>query len=131
MIAIGHLLGYAAGTIDLVKIFGNTFGDTQFKQLCVISAAAIWVAVGVTSYSVEERVLVTERLVMAPFPFRRVRADEGLAMQITGAGCGMSSYRYCRLPSISRGASRQSAGFNFGHGSVCLGNLKQVQRSSY
>ncbi|KAI9850867.1 MAG: hypothetical protein M1838_004936 [Thelocarpon superellum] len=61
MIAIGHLVGYIAGTVDLLAIFGTTLGDTQFKQLCVISASALLFAVGVTSYSVEERVLIAGR----------------------------------------------------------------------
>ncbi|KAI9755956.1 MAG: hypothetical protein M4579_004087 [Chaenotheca gracillima] len=61
MIAIGHLIGYAAGTIDLLKVFGTTFGNTQFKQLCVISATALLVAVGVTSYCVQERILIAGR----------------------------------------------------------------------
>jgi hypothetical protein len=61
MVSIGHLVGYAAGTVDLVKIFGTTFGDTQFKQLTFISAAALIIAVGITSYSVEERILLSGR----------------------------------------------------------------------
>ncbi|KAI9828668.1 MAG: hypothetical protein M1832_001771 [Thelocarpon impressellum] len=61
MVAIGHLVGYIAGTIDLVGIFGKTFGDTQFKQLCLIAAAVLLGAVGVTSYSVEERILIAGR----------------------------------------------------------------------
>lgn len=64
MVAIGNLIGYGVGTIDLVKVFGKTLGDTQFKQLCVISAAALLAAVGITSYSVQERILIAERSVM-------------------------------------------------------------------
>ena len=63
MIAVGHLIGYGAGSLNLLQVFGNTLGDTQFKQLCVISAAALSLAVGITCYSVEERILVTDRLV--------------------------------------------------------------------
>lgn len=59
MIAIGHLIGYGAGTIDLVKIFGTTLGDSQFKQLTVIAAASLIGTVLVTSYAVKERVLVS------------------------------------------------------------------------
>ncbi|KAI9842296.1 MAG: hypothetical protein M1837_007366 [Sclerophora amabilis] len=61
MTAIGHLIGYAAGTIDLVKVFGTTFGDTQFKQLCLIAAGALLAAVAVTSYCVQERILIAGR----------------------------------------------------------------------
>lgn len=61
MIAIGHLLGYAAGTIDLLKIFGTTLGDSQFKQLTVIAAMALIISVCVTSYAVKERILISAK----------------------------------------------------------------------
>lgn len=61
MIAIGHLVGYGLGTVDLKQIFGTTFGDSQFKQLTLIAAFAIQFAVLVTSYAVEERVLISTR----------------------------------------------------------------------
>lgn len=61
MIAIGHLIGFAAGTVDLVAVFGNALGDSQFKQLTVISAAAFVTTVGLTSWAVEERVLISAR----------------------------------------------------------------------
>ncbi|KAL9038083.1 MAG: hypothetical protein Q9214_005424, partial [Letrouitia sp. 1 TL-2023] len=59
MIAIGHLIGYGAGTIDLVKIFGTALGDSQFKQLTAIAAASLISTVLVTSYAVKERVLIS------------------------------------------------------------------------
>jgi len=59
MIAIGHLIGYGAGTLNLLNIFGNLLGDSQFKQLTVIAAASLVFAVGVTSWAVEERVLIS------------------------------------------------------------------------
>ncbi|KAL2041407.1 hypothetical protein N7G274_005789 [Stereocaulon virgatum] len=61
MIAIGHLVGYAIGTIDLVKIFGTTLGDSQFKQLTMIAAVFFNVAVGITSWAVQERILVSSK----------------------------------------------------------------------
>lgn len=61
MIAIGHLIGYGAGTLDLVSIFGNVLGDSQFKQLTVIAAVAFLIAIGITSWAVEERVLISAR----------------------------------------------------------------------
>lgn len=61
MIGIGHLVGYAAGTVDLLKVFGTTLGDSQFKQLTVIAAMALLAAVGITCYAVEERVLISIR----------------------------------------------------------------------
>ena len=70
MIAIGHLVGYGAGTIDFVKVFGTTFGDSQFKQLTLVAATALVLAVSITSYAVEERVLISSRytLVVSSIP---------------------------------------------------------------
>ena len=61
MIAIGHLIGYGAGTLDLVSIIGPILGDTQFKQLTVIAAFAFLFAIAITSWAVEERVLISAR----------------------------------------------------------------------
>jgi hypothetical protein len=35
--SVGHVLGYGAGALDLVSIFGKWMGDTQFKQLTIIA----------------------------------------------------------------------------------------------
>ncbi|OJJ00089.1 hypothetical protein ASPVEDRAFT_26844 [Aspergillus versicolor CBS 583.65] len=61
MSAVGQLIGYVIGSLDIVSIFGTAFGDTQFKQMTVIAAMALLAAVSVTSYSVKERILVTAR----------------------------------------------------------------------
>lgn len=61
MIAIGQLIGYAIGTIDLVKTFGNTLGDSQFKQLTLIAALFFNIAVGITSWAVQERILISSK----------------------------------------------------------------------
>ncbi|KAI9731490.1 MAG: hypothetical protein M1834_004610 [Cirrosporium novae-zelandiae] len=61
MISVGSLLGYAVGTIDLVKVFGTTFGDTQFKQVVVIACLILLGSQAVTCYAVEERVLISAR----------------------------------------------------------------------
>lgn len=58
MIAIGHLLGYGVGTIDLVAIFGFWLGDSQFKQLTLIAALTFIATVFITCWAVEERVLL-------------------------------------------------------------------------
>ena len=63
MAAIGHLLGYAIGSIDTVSILGSIFGDTQFKQMTVFAAMFLIGAESVTSYAVKERVLITARCV--------------------------------------------------------------------
>ena len=61
MVAVGHLVGYGVGALDLGLVFGTLIGDTQFKQLTVIAAVALILAIGVTSWAVEERVLVAQQ----------------------------------------------------------------------
>jgi predicted benzoate:H+ symporter BenE len=61
MSAIGSLIGYAIGSIDMVSLFGTRFGDTQFKQMTVVAALSLITAVSITSYSVRERVLISTR----------------------------------------------------------------------
>lgn len=63
MIAIGHLVGYGMGTVDLVKVFGTFLGDSQFKQLTIIAAAFFVFAMCLTSWAVQERVLISSRYV--------------------------------------------------------------------
>jgi solute carrier family 45, member 1/2/4 len=58
MIAIGHLLGYVLGYLDLVAGLHGFLGDTQLKSLCIISSAALLCSVGITSFAVSERVLM-------------------------------------------------------------------------
>lgn len=60
MVAVGSLVGYAAGAIDLRKVFGPMLGDSQFKQLTVLAALCLCITVGVTSWAVNERVLVSD-----------------------------------------------------------------------
>ena len=61
MVAVGHLLGYAIGTMDLQGISGKILGDSQFKQLCLIAAFCFLICVGITCYAVEERILVSAK----------------------------------------------------------------------
>jgi len=61
MVAVGSLVGYGIGAMDLGQVFGTRLGDTQFKRLTVVSAGVLLVAVGVTSWAVTERVLVDNR----------------------------------------------------------------------
>ncbi|PVH88354.1 hypothetical protein DL98DRAFT_509066 [Cadophora sp. DSE1049] len=61
MVAIGHLVGYVIGTVDLVGIFGPSYGDTQFKKLILLAAFALVFTVAVTSWAVTEKVLVSGR----------------------------------------------------------------------
>lgn len=61
MVAIGQVIGYIIGTIDLVGVFGSSLGgDTQFKKLALIAAIILNVAVGVTCFAVTERVLISQ-----------------------------------------------------------------------
>lgn len=52
---VGNILGYVAGYIDLPKVTGGIFGDTQFKVLCVIASFALTSTVVISSLTVHER----------------------------------------------------------------------------
>lgn len=58
--AVGHLIGYFLGFLDLVSMFGGLIGDTQLKCLCIISSLALLVTVGITSALTTEQTLVTQ-----------------------------------------------------------------------
>lgn len=60
MVAVGSLIGYGAGAIDLRSVFGPMLGDTQFKQLTAVAALTLCLAVGVTSWAVTEKVRVSD-----------------------------------------------------------------------
>ncbi|KAL2199789.1 major facilitator superfamily domain-containing protein [Corynascus similis CBS 632.67] len=61
MNSLGHIIGYAMGALDLVKIFGPRLGDTQFKQLTVIAALGMLLTSSITCWAVSERILVSVR----------------------------------------------------------------------
>ncbi|QPC66786.1 hypothetical protein HYE67_009017 [Fusarium culmorum] len=61
MSSIGHMIAYGAGAVDLISIFGKTLGDTQFKQLTVISTVALLGSTALTCWAVTERVLLTSK----------------------------------------------------------------------
>jgi hypothetical protein len=60
MVAVGNLLCYGAGAIDLELVFGTMLGDTQFKRLTIVAGMALGIAVGVTCYAVTERVRLAD-----------------------------------------------------------------------
>jgi solute carrier family 45 protein 1/2/4 len=60
MVAVGSLIGYGAGAIDLRSVFGPMLGDTQFKQLTGVAALTLCLAIGITSWAVTERVLISD-----------------------------------------------------------------------
>lgn len=72
MNAIGHMIGYGAGSIDLVRLLGTGFGDSQFKQLTVIAAMAILGTTSVTCWAVTERILVASNR-----PLTKKHLDDG------------------------------------------------------
>ena len=58
MSSVGHLVGYAAGSVDLVEALGPALGGTQFQQLTVLAAAVMVASTLVTCWAVSERALV-------------------------------------------------------------------------
>ena len=60
MVAVGSLIGYGAGSIDLRGVFGSMLGDTQFKQLAGVAAMTLCLAIATTSWAVTERVLISD-----------------------------------------------------------------------
>jgi solute carrier family 45 protein 1/2/4 len=60
MVAIGSLIGYGFGAMDLTKLFGNSIGNTQFKQLIFVAGSMLLATVGTTCWAVQERVLLQE-----------------------------------------------------------------------
>jgi solute carrier family 45 protein 1/2/4 len=59
MVSLGHLAGYGIGTLDLVQLFGTSFGDTQFKKMTLFAGVGLIITVGINSWAVTERVLVS------------------------------------------------------------------------
>lgn len=61
MCAAGHLVGYWIGSIDMVSTFGTFLGETQFKQLSMISGLSLLFCVGVTCWGVKEKPLLPSK----------------------------------------------------------------------
>ena len=117
MIAIGHLFGYGVGTLDLPKLLGTLLGETQFKQLTAIAAVSLIFAVGVTSYAVNERVLVSSRYVV-PFTLWEL-INFGIGIPTLHRELPRWSQRYSRQLCIFQIAFKAYAGSNSGLGLVC------------
>lgn len=61
MAACGHVFGFLVGTLPLVDILPLWLGgDTQFKKMCLVAILGLWLAVGITCYSVKERILLQQ-----------------------------------------------------------------------
>lgn len=52
---VGAILGYLSGYVDLPKVSGGYFGDTQFKVLCVIACFALGGTVLISCLCIRER----------------------------------------------------------------------------
>ena len=52
---VGSILGYLSGYVDLPRISGGYFGDTQFKVLCLIACFALGGTVLLSSFYIRER----------------------------------------------------------------------------
>jgi solute carrier family 45 protein 1/2/4 len=61
MTGAGHLIGYLIGPFNVGAVVGWIFGNAnnqQFKTMAVIASSALLIAVGITPYSVTERILL-------------------------------------------------------------------------
>ncbi|QDS70504.1 hypothetical protein FKW77_010180 [Venturia effusa] len=58
MVAVGSLLGYGLGALDLQVLLGSAMGDSQFKQLTIVASSILLSTVLLTCWAVSERVLV-------------------------------------------------------------------------
>lgn len=57
--ASGHVIGFLIGTLPLVDVLPTWLGgNTQFKKMCLVAIVGLWSAIGITCYSVKERVLL-------------------------------------------------------------------------
>ncbi len=52
---VGSILGYLSGYVDLPKVSGGYFGDTQFKVLCIIACFALGGTVLFSCVCIRER----------------------------------------------------------------------------
>ncbi|KAL2756238.1 hypothetical protein ACRALDRAFT_1063769 [Sodiomyces alcalophilus JCM 7366] len=59
--AFGNMLAYGAGAIDLVGLFGEWLGDTQFNQITLLASFFNIFSACVTCWAVTERVLVSTK----------------------------------------------------------------------
>jgi len=72
--AIGNLMGYGAGALDLGFIFGTLIGDTQFKQLTVVATITLIATTAITCWATHERVLLSDGYVKHLSPYYAPRS---------------------------------------------------------
>lgn len=130
MVAIGHLVGYAIGSVDTVKIFGTAFGDTQFKQMTVIAALSLIISTSVTSYAVRERVLVSVRFVRCKALLFALLLTSNEGTPTVKLELSRSCRNYLRPLSTSLHVSGPYAGHSSGRGSAGSPFCFTAQRGS-
>lgn len=59
--AVGTMIAYAAGAVDLAPLVGTALGDTQFKRLSVIAIFVLSGSIALTCWAVTERRLVAPK----------------------------------------------------------------------
>ena len=63
---MGNIIGYGAGAVDLMQMFGTRLGDSQFQQLTVIASVVILATTAVTCWAVQEKTLVPAKGTQEP-----------------------------------------------------------------
>jgi len=111
------LVGYGIGALDLESMFGAS----QFKLMILFATTGLLVAVGVTSYAVTERVLISDGYI-SPFDVSCRQLIRKRVVRTANLELGLlqSLLRSSKRLRIRRLASRRSAGSNSGHGLVSL-----------
>ncbi|KAH7328703.1 major facilitator superfamily domain-containing protein [Stachybotrys elegans] len=73
MAAVGNMVAYACGSIDLVTLLGTTMGDSQFKQLTILATLILIFSTALTCWAVEEKALVASGPAMPQSRFKVFR----------------------------------------------------------
>ena len=55
IVGVGSILGYLSGYVDLPKLTGGYFGNTQFKVLCIIACVTLGGTVIISCLCIRER----------------------------------------------------------------------------
>ena len=55
IVGVGSIIGYLSGYVDLPKLTGGFFGNTQFKVLCVIASSVLGITIAISCSCIRER----------------------------------------------------------------------------
>ena len=55
IVGVGSIVGYLSGYVDLPKLTGGHFGNTQFKVLCVMASFVMGLTISISSSYIRER----------------------------------------------------------------------------